>query len=317
MATKVPVLLLAYNRPDKLAAVLDALRVLNVHDLIIAVDGPKSHIPGDAEKVELVRNVARSATWAKNLELVFRDSNIGLRAAVVASVSDAVSRFGRVIVVEDDLIPGPQMIPFMKAMLDRYADDTRIEHVSGFDMVPPSAHSFSDVRPRLTRYPESYAWATWERAWKGYDDSLEWAMDASVSDIAKIVGSTVGALRWKQNFHDAEAGRISTWAYRWLASMWSRDSYMLSPGANLSTYRGHDDGTHTVLTPRWKDLPVYDGPLEPLIREDAVFDARADKWASKIVYDESLYGISRGVAISAVLELRKNHRARKRAKAGL
>jgi hypothetical protein len=144
----------------------------------------------------------------------------------------------------------------------------------------------------------------------GYDDTLEWALNASVADLTKIVGSRVGALRWKQNFGDAAAGRISTWAYRWMASMWSRNSFMISPGANLGHYAGRDSGTHTVLATRWKELPVYDGSLETLVSHVAEYDNRADTWAARHVYDETLYGVARGVGISAVLELRKRHRAK-------
>ncbi len=311
MASTVPILVLAYNRPENLTRLLIGLERVGADRLHIAVDGPKSHIPGDVERVDQVRAVANSIAWTENVVTQFRDENVGLRAAVVESVSRLVSEHGRVIVLEDDIVPGPQLLPFLREMLDKYASDSRVEHVSGYDMVPPSARTFQDLRPRLSRYPESYAWATWERAWLGYDDSLEWALNASVADLTKIVGSRVGALRWKQNFGDAAAGRISTWAYRWMASMWSRNSFMISPGANLAHYAGRDSGTHTILATRWKELPVYDGSLNPLVSHVAEYDNHADRWAAHHVYDETLYGVARGVAISAVLELRKRHRARR------
>jgi len=65
-----------------------------------------------------------------------------------------------------------------------------------------------------------------------------------------------------------------------------------------------------VLATRWKELPVYDGPLDPLVSHVAEYDPVADSWAARHVYDETLYGVARGLGISAVLELRKRHRAK-------
>ena len=306
-----PILLLAYNRADKFERLLASLRDVRAENLIVCVDGPKAHVPGDAERVAAVRALAESIDWTKKVELVFRPENLGLRANVVASVTQATDAHGRVIVIEDDTVPGRDMIPFLEAMLDRFVDDTHIEHVSGYHLVPPAHSGVAGMGPRLSRYPESYAWATWQRAWLGYDDDLTWAMNATVSDLQRIVGSRVGALRWKQNFADAHAGRISTWAYRWLASMWSRDAWVLSPGVNLAHYAGHDDGTHTVLKPKWSELPVFEGALADIVAGDPEPDFEADKWIAQMVFEENLYGLTRGVAISAVLEARKRERARR------
>ncbi len=302
---------MAYNRADKFERLLSSLRSVNAQNITVCVDGPKPHVPGDAERVAAVRALAEAIDWTDKIELTFRSTNLGLRANVSLSVTEATERHGSVIVIEDDTVPGPDMIPFLEAMLAKYADDTKIEHVSGYHLVPPQHSSVPGIGPRLSRYPESYAWATWQRAWVGYDDSLSWAMNASVADLERIVGSRVGALRWKQNFADAHAGRISTWAYRWLASMWSRDSWVLSPGVNLSHYAGHDDGTHTVLKPKWTELPVYEGDLAKITTGEAVPDEAGDKWIGQMVFEENLYGLSRGVAISAVLEARKRSRARR------
>jgi hypothetical protein len=93
--------------------------------------------------------------------------------------------------------------------------------------------------------------------------------------------------------------------------MWSRDSWVLSPGVNLSHYAGHDDGTHTVLKPKWTELPVYEGDLAKITTGEALPDEAGDKWIGQMVFEENLYGLSRGVAISAVLEARKRSRARR------
>ncbi len=301
-----PVVLVAYNRPDKFGLLLSALRSQGVEDIIVCLDGPKPSLPEDARRVNEVHRLATEINWTNRLEVRTNDSNVGLRENVVSSVNYATQKYGRAIVIEDDVIPGPLMIPFLTSMLNQHEGDRTIEHVSGFNLVPPEHHAISGLGPRLSRYPESYAWATWERAWTGYDHGLTWALNATMSDIQKIVGTRMGALRWKQNFLDAASGRISTWAYRWISSMWSRDSFTISPGANLAQYGGHNDGTHTFLRPKWEHVPIYEGEISPLLTGFPEFDSLADRWLAQTVFDENAFGVSRGVGISAVLELRKH-----------
>jgi hypothetical protein len=305
-----PLVLIAYNRPQKVRGLLERLREQRAENIIFAVDGPKANKPGDAEKVREVQDLVQTIDWTDKVETRFRTSNMGLQAAVTDAVTHAVSQYGQAVILEDDTAPGPLWIPYAQAMLDRHRSNSTIEHISGYNLVPDSVMSHPGRGSRLSRYPESFAWATWDRAWNQFDGTLDWALNASLGDLQKIVGSRAGALRWKQNFLDAEAGRISSWAYRWISSMWSRGSFVLSPNANLITYTGFDEGTHTVMKAPWNELPLFDGPLEALLDErEPQVDGRVDEWVGKTVFAETPYGVTRGVAISAVLEARKRYRA--------
>lgn len=306
-----PIVLLAYNRPEKLAALIDSLRVSAPPKIMVVVDGPKPNRLGDTERVQETREIAQTINWTDDVTFEFRAENWGLRKSVESAVTVAVETHGRAIMMEDDARPGAAWIPYANFMLDKYESELRVEHVSGYDLVPPTHLQSPNKGSRLSRYPESYAWATWQRAWNNYDGGLEWALNAPLRDLERIVGSKLGALRWKQNFLDAEAGRISTWAYRWLASMWSRDAFMIAPNANLVTYDGYSDGTHTFLKPGWQELPRFTGDWHELTSGDLELDRKADKWAARHVYSETLYGLARGVPISVVLELRKRYRGRK------
>lgn len=310
-----PVVILGYNRPDKVERLLGRLSELRPKNIIFSIDGPKAHIAGDAEKVLAVQRLSEKIDWTDNVETRFRQSNVGLQVAVTDAVTHAVSSFGQAIVLEEDTLPGKLWIPYANEMLDRYRDESRIEHISGYNLVPPSQLALGARGSRLTRYPESTAWATWDRAWTNFDSSLDWALNATVADLEKITGSRAGALRWKQNFADAAAGRISTWAYRWISSMWSRNAYVLSPNANLVTYAGYDDGTHTLMKAPWSELELFEGDLEVMTAGEPVVDETADRWVGRTVFAETAFGVSRGVAISAALAARKRYRAYKRARA--
>ena len=306
-----PVVVIAYNRPDKVRKLISRLNELKPTNIIFAVDGPKVGKPADAAKVAEVQSLVNNFTWTDNVETRFRPTNLGLRAAVTDVVSHAVSVHGQAIIMEEDTFPGKNWFPYAEEMLSRYRSESSIEHISGYNLVPDKFQTLHGRGSRLSRYPESIAWATWDRAWEQFDGSLDWALNASTSELAKIVGSTAGALRWKQNFADAEANRISTWAYRWIASMWSRNAYVLSPNQNLVTYAGYDEGTNSLMKAPWSELELFEGPIGSVLGNDPVLDESADKWVGEKVFSETPFGVARGLAITAALELRKQNRTRK------
>ncbi len=306
-----PLLILAYNRPDKMRDLIDSLRPLAPGKLMIAVDGPKPGRADDAERVAAVHREIEKIGWTDDVSTRLRETNLGLRAAVADAVSWAVDEHGQAVIIEDDVLPGAHFLPYAEHMLDAFRDDTSVEHVSGYNVVPPQRLRTSAAGSRLSIYPESFAWATWARAWEGYDPTLEWARNASVADLAAITGSRTAGLRWKQIFADAAAERISTWAYRWIASMWSRGAMTIAPNSNLVTYAGYDEGTHSVQDAPWQELPLFDGSTTDLLGSAVDTDREADAWVGRTVFGESPIGIAKGLAVSTVLEARKHWRRRR------
>jgi hypothetical protein len=304
-----PLLILAYNRADKVRGLIDRLRELAPPIVMVVVDGPKPGNARDEANVIAVRDAVSTIDWTTNVSTRFRPVNLGLRASVVDAVNWATSEYGQVIVIEEDVLPGPAFLPYMTAMLERFRDDERIMHVSGYNVVPPDVLRAGPTASRLTEYPESIAWGTWDRAWSHFDDGLTWGRTARLAQLRTTTGSRGGALRWRQNFNDAATGRISTWAYRWIASMWSSGGVSLSPNLNLVEYVGHDEGTNTLTRASWIDLPVYTGPADELLNPTPEADPVADAWVNRVVFRGTAAGVIRGVAVSLVLGVRKRRRA--------
>lgn len=273
--------------------------------ILLAVDGPRKNRPNDAERVRQTQELANEITWDVKIRTRFRDSNLGLRRAVVDAVTWANSEYGRVIVLEDDVRAGPQLLEFLNHNLIRHQESSKIAHVNGYNLVPTEHLTKPHNASRLTIYPESYAWATWDRAWQKYDDDMTWAKNASIQDIKKICGSTIGALRWKQNFGDAAAERIDTWAYRWLASMWEHEWLMVSPNLNISKYEGWIGGTHTLRRKGWSELEVDRisnwGDIEKI-------DSLADNWLGRNIFGESINEVLLWAGYLVPLMIRRNFR---------
>ena len=301
---------MGFNRPDKIRQLIGALRTTAPQKVLLAVDGPRENHPQDAHLVKEVQSAVQLIDWTDDVQTLFRETNLGLRQAVTEAVTWAISDHGRVIVLEDDCIPGSSCVPFMQAGLQKYKDESTIGHINGYNLVPAQHISHNESPIRLTRYIESYAWATWGRAWASYDDSLEWALNCSLSELAQVVGSKTAAIRWKINFHDAATGRINTWAYRWMATLWSKNLSTISPNVNLSAYDGHEGGTHTRRRVRWTELPVVDGSsIQADELSTAGPDPRADAWTGHTVFRENFPGIVEGVAASIAMEVLRRARS--------
>jgi hypothetical protein len=299
--TNAPVLLLGYNRPEQMAGLIRSLERHKPELILLAVDGPRATKQNDAELVKQTQETVRLITWDAQVLTRFRKSNMGLRRAVVDAVNWATTTYGNVIVLEDDVRVGPELLDYFNFNLDRFKAEERIAHINGYNLVPVEHLSQPDRKSRLSIYPESYAWATWDRAWEKYDDDLTWANNASVEELKLIVGTTFGALKWKQNFSDASAQRIDSWAYRWLASMWEHRWLMVSPNRNLSTYSGWTGGTHTFRKAQFREQKLANLPFNPEIE----IDNYSDRWLADNIFKENLIGCASGLCASIALGIRR------------
>jgi len=303
VASETPVLLLGYNRPNQMRGLIQSLALLKPKLILFSIDGPKKSRPSDVELVRQTQELVGEITWDAEIRTRLRDSNLGLRRAVVDAVTWANSEYGQVIVLEDDVRAGPQLLDFLNQCLVTFRENSNIAHISGYNLVPAEYITHPDSPFRLSIYPESYAWATWDRAWQAYDDDLTWAQTASLADIKSICGSTLGALRWKQNFADASAERIDTWAYRWLASLWERKWLMISPNRNISTYQGWIEGTHTLRLANSEEQVIETLPALNLEYLEPQLDPIADKWLGQEIFKESFIGLVEGLFFARLRKL--------------
>jgi len=308
MNLSAPVLILGFNRPEHLAGTIRALENSRPKTVLLAIDGPRQGKPSDADLCAASQRCVDLITWSCEVKTRFRPRNLGIRYAVTDAVSWAIDLYGTVIVLEDDTEPGPEAISFAHTMLQRHAADSHIGHISLYNVVPELHLSAPHQSTRLSRYPESYAWATWHRAWKQYDDNLSWISEPStLRQIFEDQGYW-RSRKWTQNLRDAQTERIDTWAYRWLASLWRHRFVCISPNRNLVRYTGQQGGTHTRRRQRWSELDVSTLPADT--SRSSAIDYKADAWLAREIFRETAFGYIEGLAASSVLGLLRANRHR-------
>ena len=157
-----PVVLFAFNRPRHLRRVLAALRNQNVHNLILFIDGARhsSELP----KVEACRRLAESVDWA-NTELHFSGTNYGL-AGLINCITQVFEQHSQAIFLEDDCLPAPGFVEFMRCALDKYSQMKTIFSISAYQ--PLRANQLPNQKAALivsARF-NCWGWATWQDRWR-------------------------------------------------------------------------------------------------------------------------------------------------------
>lgn len=243
MSHYAPVLIFAYRRPEHLRNTLASLmRCTGFEEspVIVYADGPRG--PKENETIMATRELAQSML-GNRAEYHFSEGNLGLSRSVIAGVSDAVGRFGRAIVVEDDLELNPAFLTFMNRALDRYAQDETVFQVSGYMFDVPSLQQSSLAL--FLPFTVSWGWATWKRAWDQFDP-LATGWEALRTDkVLRRRFNLDGNYDYATMLMRQMAGLRDSWAVRWYWSVFKANGLVLFPPVSLVRNTGFDgSGTH-------------------------------------------------------------------------
>ncbi|HUF21872.1 MAG TPA: glycosyltransferase family 2 protein [Burkholderiales bacterium] len=280
-----PVLLLAFNRPDTTAQVLDAIRAGRPRQLFFAVDGPRDDRPDERGQVAAVRALADTIGWDCEVRTLFRDRNLGCKLAVSQAVSWFFKQVELGIVLEDDCVAHPAFFRFTGELLQKYADDSRVAMISGDNF--QFGRRRSEFSYYFSRYPHIWGWASWRRAWQWYDHSMSrWPQLRDSGWLHELLGDHAAAAYWTRIFDETHADRNASWAYRWTFAVWAHDGLSTLPGVNLVSNIGFGGGA-THNRNRWNRFAAL--PLEemrfPLVHPDnVVIDDEADRFTQRTMF---------------------------------
>lgn len=241
--TLAPIALFAYNRPRHLAQAVAALLrdpLAASSDLYVFCDGPKT--AAAAAAVAEVRSFVRSITGFHSISIVDRERNFGLANSIIAGVTDLCDRFGRTIVIEDDLVVAPCFLRFMNEGLTRYENDERAMQVAGYMFPIPRRFR---RRAFFLPFASSWGWATWARAWRHFDPLMTGYEALRQSPQLRHQFDLHGAYPYFETLERQRRDEIDSWAIRWYLSCFQLGGLTLYPGTTLAKNNGFDgSGTH-------------------------------------------------------------------------
>lgn len=252
-----PIVLFVYDRPIHALRTLKGLRDNHLSDksiLYIYADGAKKNASTDELiRIKETRENIRKENWCKDVFIIESEENKGLADSIIIGVTETVNKYGKVIVLEDDLNTSPYFLQYMNDALSLYEDEEKVMHISGY------------MFPVKTKLPETFfyntascwGWGTWKRAWKHFEPNAHLLMNKieklGLLKKFNIEGTYCFSCQLKRNI----SGEAKTWAIKWYASIFLKEGLSLHPYPSLVNNIGHDgSGEHCIKSERfnWSKL---------------------------------------------------------------
>lgn len=254
-----PIALFTYNRADHTQRAVESL-LQNAEakdsDLFIFSDGAKNEkaIKG----VEDNRKYIHTISGFKSISIIEREKNWGLANSLIAGITEVINKYGRVIVVEDDLILSPYFLQFMNEGLEKYKDDDRVGTINAF--VPPIKEKLPDTYFLYFMHP--WGWATWKRSWDLLNLNTKYLLRKMRFKVKKFnLGGNCGSYG---NLYCQKVGKVDSWYIRFYASLFLNKKLNLFPKQAMVINGGLDDsGTHCGTG--WAEKYSFESSHIPII----------------------------------------------------
>ena len=126
-----PILFLIFNRPVSTQKVFNAVREVRPKKLFVAADGPREGVPTDLDKCLETRKIIEQVDWECEVELLYREENIGCRAAISSGIDWFFRHVDEGIILEDDCLPSKSFFRFCQDLLEKYRHNDRVMQING------------------------------------------------------------------------------------------------------------------------------------------------------------------------------------------
>ena len=240
-----PIALFVYKRPHHTRKTLESLMAnaeFQDSPLYVFCDGAKriKDIPLVRETRELIRFYELD-----NATIIERGENMGLANSIITGVTELCNKYGRVIVVEDDLYLSPYFLKYMNTALDTYEEYDEVMHISGY-MFPVRGQLPETFFYRAT---SCWGWGTWKRAWDKFEPDAHTLLAGFKNRKKRREFDIQGSMKYYRMLILQAIGMSDSWAIRWYASVFLKNGLCLHPGKSLVNNIGHDDsGAHCDCT---------------------------------------------------------------------
>ncbi len=257
-----PLVIFVYKRPDVTRQMLDAISrntLAGQTDVFVFCDGYKND--AEQESVKAVRDIVHDfakCNYFKSMTIKESPKNHGLANSIISGVTEIIHKYGRVIVLEDDLLTSRNFLNFMNDCLDFYEDDDSVWSIGGTLKKLKSLENYKKDVYACYRVG-SWGWATWLERWNRVDwevsDYDEFMKSRQKKKLFNRGGSDLtGMLRAQHE------GRIDSWAVRWGYQASKENMVSIFPRKSLVKNIGFGAGaTHTALGKDIYETQCYEG----------------------------------------------------------
>lgn len=243
-----PIALFVYNRIEHLQKTIESLKqnqLAKESELYIYSDGAKNI--EDENKVSMIRKYLKMIDGFKSIIITERPKNIGLAQSIISGVTEIIEKFGKVIVLEDDLFLSPHFLQFMNDALDLYEKDDSVMSASGY--LFPLNPKYKITETFFLSFIATWGWATWERAWKKFNPDPKMLLDQIKKRNLEYHFNIDGGHSFLHHLKANIIGRWDTWGIKWYASVFLFGGLTLFPSKSLVRHVGYgENATHAKNT---------------------------------------------------------------------
>lgn len=232
-----PTLLFVYNRTKHVRRCIESLLKNSLapeSELYIYSDAAKDTSQQDA--VTEVRDYIHTIQGFKKITVIERKENWGLARSIIDGVTTLVNQYGKVIVLEDDLVVSPYFLKFMNDALDVYKNEPKVGHIQACDFTQDE----SLPETFLIKWTGSWGWATWDRAWKHFNPNGKELLNELEERKLTYTFDFNGKYGYTRMLRRQIEGKNNSWAIRWNASLFLKDILSLNVGRSLVQNEGFD-----------------------------------------------------------------------------
>ena len=259
-----PVLLLAFNRPEKTKIVFDCIRRAKPQKLYVAVDAPRINNETDIERCNQVKQIVQNVDWQCETHYLFHKQNKGCALAGKTAWDWIFETEDEMIFMEDDGVVSDSFFIYCQELLEKYRNDDRIAYIGGVNF----GLKYGDASYFFTRYSVStYGMATWKRTYELYEFKLEsWLSTKGTKDFNNQFISKFERDRFYASFQrywdDTQKGvKRTTYDLQMNYLVCKYHKWCIYPNLNLVTNIGFDEeGTNTAVS---KDSKVAKSHTRP------------------------------------------------------
>ena len=243
-----PIVLFTYNRLWHTQQTIEALQkneLAKESELFIYSDGGKNE--ESWLKVNEVRKYLKTINGFKNITIIEQKKNLGLADSIIFGVTEIINKFGKIIVLEDDIVTSSYFLRFMNDALDFYENEEKVWHISGY--VPKINFATNDAY-FFNRTMYCWGWATWINNWAYF------SRDIYKIDMELISQETIHRLNLDganngvyNQFVKNKIHKIKTWAVFWYINIFLNNGLCLIPTNSFTQNIGNDgSGTNCGIT---------------------------------------------------------------------
>jgi hypothetical protein len=237
-----PIVLFVYNRLNHTRQTLEALQkneLASKSELIIYSEAAKNE--NDLEKVAKVREYIKNIDGFKKIIIRKAIENMGLANSIINGVTKVVNEYGKIIVLEDDLVTSRYFLRFMNEALEAYKDEPKVASIHGY------------IYP-IKNLPETFfikgadcwGWATWSNKWSILERDGKKLLEKVKKKNLKREINFNGAYNYIKMLKNQIRGKNDSWAIRWYISAFLKDMITLYPRQSYVKNIGFsNEGTHT------------------------------------------------------------------------